>query len=225
MTSVNVHIAPSPVNIATYGGNPVSSEKMGTAKRDAMPAQNTSWPRGASSDGSGNVESSSDVSSSTWFTRNANDPTRQTTEGRKSSVMVGTVDNWLLIQSMVVVTSPIGVQTPPAFAATTTIAPKRRRSSSLGTSLRSKETMTMVTVRLFKIAERKKVRKPMTQKRVFFDFVVIKLVTTLKPWCASTTSTMVEAARRKKQISDTSESCSLSCSRTDSDATPFASPK
>mmetsp|Transcript_47424 Transcript_47424/g.143563 ORF Transcript_47424/g.143563 Transcript_47424/m.143563 type:complete len:225 (-) Transcript_47424:1424-2098(-) len=220
--SVSVHIAPRPVNIAMYGGNPVSSENTGTARRAAMPAQNTSCPRGASSEGSGKVDSSSEPSSSTWFTRNANEPTRQTTEGKKSSVTVGTVDRLLLIQSIVVVTSPIGVQTPPAFAATTTIAPKRRRSSSLGTSFRSKDTMTIVTVRLFNMAERKKVRKPITQNNVFFDFVVIKLVTTLKPWCASTTSTMVEAARRKKQISDTSESCSLSCSRTDSDATPSA---
>jgi hypothetical protein len=38
--------------------------------------------------------------------------------------------------------------------------------------------MTMVTVKLFKIADRKNVRNPITQKRDFLDFVVIKLVTT-----------------------------------------------
>ena len=52
--------------------------------------------------------------------------------------------------------------TPPAFAATTTMAPKSLLSSSFGISLRNSDIMTMVTVRLFSIADRKKVKSPMT---------------------------------------------------------------
>jgi hypothetical protein len=52
---------------------------------------------------------------------------------------------------MVVVTTPMGVHTPPAFAATTTIAPKRRRSSSIGIIFRNRLIMTIVTVKLFRM--------------------------------------------------------------------------
>mmetsp|Transcript_50929 Transcript_50929/g.75522 ORF Transcript_50929/g.75522 Transcript_50929/m.75522 type:complete len:266 (-) Transcript_50929:1238-2035(-) len=182
ITSVRVHIAPRPVSIARYGGRPVSSLKTGTARSAAIPNQNTRVPRGAREEGSGRVDSSREESSSTWPTRKAREPTRQTTEGKKSCVTVGTVVSCPLIHSIVVVTSPMGVHTPPAFAATTTMAPKRRRSTSFGTNLRRRDTMTMVTVRLLRMEERKKVRNPIVQKSPFFDLVVILLVTTLKPW-------------------------------------------
>mmetsp|Transcript_16185 Transcript_16185/g.44816 ORF Transcript_16185/g.44816 Transcript_16185/m.44816 type:complete len:218 (+) Transcript_16185:1273-1926(+) len=216
-------MAPSPVSIAKYGGRPVNSENTGTQRRQAIPLQNTKSPRGASSDGSGRVEFSNESSSSTWFTRNARETTRQTKDGMNNSVTVGIVESWLLIQSMVVVTSPIGVQTPPAFAATTTIPPKSFLSSTFGTSFFNSEHMTIVTVKLLRIAERKNVRKPIVQKRDFLEVVLIWFVTTLKPWWASTTSTIVEAASRKKQISETSASCSPNCSITESDATPVLS--
>mmetsp|Transcript_17693 Transcript_17693/g.28963 ORF Transcript_17693/g.28963 Transcript_17693/m.28963 type:complete len:147 (-) Transcript_17693:1226-1666(-) len=146
-----------------------------------MPVQKTTCPLGAKGDGGGSVDSAKDESSSTWLTRKNNDATRHTIEGRNNSVTVGIVERLLLIQSIVVVTSPIGVQTPPALAATTTIAPNNLLSSSLGTNFLSKDTITIVTVKLFKIAERKNVKKPITQNNPFFDLVVIKFVTTLKP--------------------------------------------
>jgi hypothetical protein len=43
--------------------------------------------------------------------------------------MIASVVTWPCIQSMVVVTSPIGDHAPPAFAATTIIPAKKRRSS------------------------------------------------------------------------------------------------
>ena len=96
-------------------------------------------------------------------------PGRQRTGGgglmldtRKSCVTVGTVDSWLFIHSIVVVTCSMGVHTPPAFAATATMAPTSLLSSSFGVRLRNSDTMTMVTVRLFSIADRKKVKSPMT---------------------------------------------------------------
>ena len=94
---------------------------------------------------------------------------------------VGIVDSWLFIQSMVVVTSPIGVHTPPAFAATTTMAPNNLRSFSTCTSFFKRDHMTMVAVKLFRMAERKNVRNPIVQKSVFLEVVVIRLVTTLNP--------------------------------------------
>ena len=50
--------------MARYGGRPVSSEKTGTKRRQAMPAQNTKRPRVANGDGGGNVDSDNDASSS-----------------------------------------------------------------------------------------------------------------------------------------------------------------
>ena len=46
-----------------------------------------------------------------------------TKDGIKSVVMVGSAVICPLIHSMVVVTSPMGVHAPPAFAAITTTAP------------------------------------------------------------------------------------------------------
>ena len=103
---------------------------------------------------------------------------RHEIEGKKSCVIVGKVVSWPLIHSIVVVTSPIGVQTPPALAATTTIAPNKRLSSSLGINFRRRETITIVTVRLFNMEERKKVKKPIIQNKAFLDFVVMRLVIT-----------------------------------------------
>jgi hypothetical protein len=66
----------------------------------------------------------------------------------------------------------------------------------------------MVTVRLFKMADRKKVMIPTNQKSLFLDETCRRSVSARKPWCASTTSTIVEAASRKKQMSETSARCS-----------------
>mmetsp|Transcript_12582 Transcript_12582/g.14382 ORF Transcript_12582/g.14382 Transcript_12582/m.14382 type:complete len:263 (-) Transcript_12582:1522-2310(-) len=174
--SVNVHMAPNPVNIAKYGGRPVNSAKTGTNRSEPMPLQNTKLPRGANFDDSGNNEElspSSASSSSTWLTKTASDPIRQTKEGRKRSKTVGSVDKLLLIQSIVVVTSPIGVHTPPAFAATTTMPPNNLRSFSLGINFLRSEHITIVTVKLFKMALRKNVRKPIVQNSSFFELVLI----------------------------------------------------
>src|SRR5688572_20749419 len=46
--------------------------------------------------------------------------TKQTSDGRIVLIMILPVVIWFPIQSMVVVTSPIGLQAPPAFAEITT---------------------------------------------------------------------------------------------------------
>lgn len=48
---------------------------------------------------------------------------RETIDGRIRSRMVGRVEMLPLIHSIVVVTSPMGVQAPPALAARTMMAP------------------------------------------------------------------------------------------------------
>jgi hypothetical protein len=60
---------------------------------------------------------------------------------------------WPPIHSIVVVTSPIGDQAPPALAAMTMMPAKNRRSAWLDSSLRISEIMTMVVVRLSSSAD------------------------------------------------------------------------
>ena len=55
----------------------------------------------------------------TWGSSIKVDTTMETKLGRKRLVTMGMVERFSLIQSMVVVTSPIGVHTPPALAETT----------------------------------------------------------------------------------------------------------
>ena len=104
------------------------------------------------------------------------------------------------IQSMVVVTSPIGVQAPPALAAMMMMPAKKRRSSRLSNSFFISDTMTMAVVRLSRIELRKKVTKPTNHIRLDSFVVRMREVMTSKPSCASTTSTMVIAPIRKNTI-------------------------
>ncbi len=125
---------------------------------------------------------------------------RLTTEGTKTEVMMPIAVIWPPIHSIVVVTSPIGDQAPPELAAMTMMPAKNRRSAWCESSLRISETMTMVVVRLSSSALRKKVTKPTSHIRVDSCCVLIRLVITSKPLCASITSTMVIAPIRKKMI-------------------------
>ena len=63
------------------------------------------------------------------------------------------------IHNIVVVTSPIGDQAPPAFAAIITIPVKYSLSLSSFINFLNKETITMVVVRLSKMADRKECQK------------------------------------------------------------------
>ena len=129
---------------------------------------------------------------------------RQTRLGINSPTITPEAVIWLPIQSMVVVTSPIGDQAPPALAAITTTPTNNQRSGRPRISLRSSETMTMVVVRLSSAADRKKVRKPMIHSRCTRFRVWIRSVMTLKPSCESMSSTMVMAPSRKNRISEIS---------------------
>src|SRR5712672_1967363 len=118
------------------------------------------------------------------------------------------------IQSMVVVTSPMADQAPPALAAMTIIDAKNKRSLGLSSSFRISEIITIVVVRLSRIALRKKVTKPTSHIRVACFLVRISEVITSKPLCASITSTIVMAPIRKNTIWAVEETDSLSCCST-----------
>ena len=125
---------------------------------------------------------------------------RLTKLGIKSLSMILAGEICPPIQSMVVVTSPIGVQAPPAFAAIMTIPTKSSRSFWFRINFRSNETITIVVVKLFKTAERKKVIKPTIQTNLRLSVWAIKLVIISKPSWASINSTIVIAPSRKKRI-------------------------
>ena len=116
------------------------------------------------------------------------------------------------IHNIVVVTSPIGVQAPPALAAITTIPIKNILVCLSLINFLNKETITMVVVRLSRTAERKNVTMLIIQSNLRLSFVVILLVMTSKPSWASISSTIVIAPNRKNKIPDICPKCSYSCS-------------
>ena len=125
---------------------------------------------------------------------------RFTTEGKNRPWIIASGVICPPIQSMVVVTSPMGDHAPPAFAAITIIPAKNNLSSRLSRSLRTKEIITIVVVKLSKIELRKKATQQIIHSNIGKLCVLILAVTTSKPWCASTTSTMAMAAIKKKTI-------------------------
>ncbi|MGY3459863.1 hypothetical protein ACVWW5_005313 [Bradyrhizobium sp. LM3.4] len=131
---------------------------------------------------------------------NASGTSRLSSEGRNTAPMIFSGEICPPIHSMVVVTSPITVHAPPAFAAMTMREANSRRSSRLAISRWISETMTMVVVRLSRIALRKKVTKPISHIRRIWLVVLMREVMTSKPSWASMTSTMVIAPIRKNTI-------------------------
>lgn len=121
-------------------------------------------------------------------------------DGRNTAFMMLTGVIWPPIQSIVVVTSPITVQAPPALAAITMMDANSRRSFLLPISFWISEIITMVVVRLSRIELRKNVTKPMIHIRVVCFVVRMIEVMTSKPLWASITSTIVMAPIRKKTI-------------------------
>ena len=77
-----------------------------------------------------------------------------------------------------VVTSPNGLQAPPALAAITVIPTKNNRCSLLSINLRSSDTITIVVVRLSSTALKKKVSPPIIQSSLTALLVFIRSVIT-----------------------------------------------
>mmetsp|Transcript_2130 Transcript_2130/g.7577 ORF Transcript_2130/g.7577 Transcript_2130/m.7577 type:complete len:399 (-) Transcript_2130:514-1710(-) len=210
--SVSSQMLPRPNSMPRYGGKPVVALKTGTKIRLARPTKKTRMPFGAMRESPALSGASFLPCSSGMLVMSASGTAKLTADGRTRSFMVAMVEIWPLIHSIVVVTSPMGVHAPPALAAMTTTAPSSLRRSGSLTSLRSRETITMVDVRLSSTADKQKVRMPTNHTRVVMSSVSMASVMILKPWWASTTSTMVIAPKRKKMMPETSDTCSASCS-------------
>ena len=112
-------------------------------------------------------------------------------------------------QSMMVVTSPIGENAPPALAAMTIRQANLHLSVLSATILRSNMTMTMVVVRLSNTADMKYVMKESIHRSSFFFLVVILSVMMENPLCASMSSTIVIAPIRKNSVDATSPNPSM----------------
>src|SRR5690606_22839604 len=105
------------------------------------------------------------------------------------------------IQSIVVVTSPIGDHAPPAFVAITTSAAYQILSSLLWISFLKSVINTIVAVRLSIIAESKKPIIPIVHNNFRLLLVLTTLLSTSKPRCKSIISTIVIAPIKKIRIS------------------------
>src|SRR5688572_4809689 len=99
--------------------------------------------------------------------------TMHTILGSISVLIILTAEICPPIHNIVVVTSPMGDQAPPALAAMTIMPAKNKRMFLFGTSFRTRETMTIDVVRLSRMAERKKVTPQIIHNNVFGFFVLI----------------------------------------------------
>mmetsp|Transcript_11388 Transcript_11388/g.35233 ORF Transcript_11388/g.35233 Transcript_11388/m.35233 type:complete len:206 (+) Transcript_11388:500-1117(+) len=142
--------------------------------------------------------------------------TPATRDGMNKEVTVSRAEILPWIQSIVVVTSPIGLQAPPAFAATTARPPQRRRhSSSSGTMWRRSLTATIVAVRLSMTELMKKLSRQMigiSASRRLRTSRSMARVTTVKPPKWSMDSTRPMAGSRKRMMLPTSSRPRLSSS-------------
>ncbi len=132
--------------------------------------------------------------------------------GTKVSAIILNVVTLPFIQSIMVVTSPIGDHAPPELAARMIIPAKNHLSSLSSISFRSRATITMVVVRLSKTADIKNVTILIIHSSLLLSLVVILSVIIRKPLCLSIISTMVMAPNKKNSISDVSPRCPISSS-------------
>ncbi len=107
--------------------------------------------------------------------------TIDTTLGRKQRVMTAPVEIFPAIQSMMVVTSPIGDHAPPALAARMIMPPKNQRSFWSVINLRSKAIITIAVVRLSSRADSRKVRNESAHSSLTLLLVLMWSVMMLNP--------------------------------------------
>ncbi len=106
----------------------------------------------------------------------------ETRLGMNACNITAPVETFPATHSMMVVTSPMGLQAPPEFAARMTMPPKNQRSCLSGINFLRSVTITMAVVRLSRIAEKKKVMKLSTQRSFTLFVVLIWSVMMEKPW-------------------------------------------
>mmetsp|Transcript_25359 Transcript_25359/g.60325 ORF Transcript_25359/g.60325 Transcript_25359/m.60325 type:complete len:226 (+) Transcript_25359:632-1309(+) len=162
------------------------------------------------------VSASSAMRRAAWHLKPHKGKTPATKDGKKSQSTVCTAEMRSWIQSMVVVTSPMGLQAPPALAAITARPPHSWRYSWLsGAKRRRIFTATMVEVRLSITELSIKVRMQMMgMSRSFRPSMALRMVmfTKAKPSKWSMDSTTPMAGSRKSKTLPTSSSPWLSSS-------------
>ena len=121
-------------------------------------------------------------------------------DGKNSFVINADVVTFSFIHSIIVVTSPVGVQAPPLFAAIIIIPANIQRSWRSETILRNSIVMTMAVVKLSRIDDIKNVIKERIQRRLRFERVDILSVTHINPPCTSISSTIAIAPIRYRTI-------------------------
>ena len=121
---------------------------------------------------------------------------RAATLGKNKDRMTSPEVMLSFIHNIIVVTSPIGVQAPPALAAMTTTLPKIHLSCGLSSNFCKSIIITMAEVILSSTEDIKKVINPISQSNFFLLRVVIRLVMPSKPLCISMSSTIVMAPNK-----------------------------
>mmetsp|Transcript_11393 Transcript_11393/g.35255 ORF Transcript_11393/g.35255 Transcript_11393/m.35255 type:complete len:238 (+) Transcript_11393:860-1573(+) len=229
--SVATHTMPRARSMPRYGGRPVQIFRTGTMRMQLMPRASTPTFEAVTFAGPEPTDSSARLTSPghaadscaleaacrlACHQRPASGTTPATREGRNRPATVSKAEILPWIQSIVVVTSPIGLQAPPAFAATTARPPQRRRhSSSSGTMWRRSLTATIVAVRLSMTELMKKLSRQMigiSASRRLRTSRSMARVTTVKPPKWSMDSTRPMAGSRKRMMLPTSSRPRLSSS-------------
>ena len=101
--------------------------------------------------------------------------------GKKVLIIIFQVVTCPPIHSIVVVTSPIGLQAPPAFAEIITRPANNHLCFLSSTSFLKRDTITIVVVRLSNAAERKKVIREILQTSLTVLLVCILSIIIWKP--------------------------------------------
>ena len=177
ISSVIIHINPSPNKIPMYGGRCVIVLNTGTKSRQPTPTKNK-VPFKCILVKVDRFSSCASIRTSVPFIRRLMINTGMimlTRLGRMVCTMMEPAVICPPIQSMVVVTSPMATRRP-CVGGDHHQSRKSNRSSFSAMILRSNETSTMVVVRLSSTAERKKVSVAMIHTSFFLLVVLIRFV-------------------------------------------------
>mmetsp|Transcript_21115 Transcript_21115/g.66781 ORF Transcript_21115/g.66781 Transcript_21115/m.66781 type:complete len:234 (-) Transcript_21115:743-1444(-) len=221
--SVATHTMPRARSMPRYGGRPVQIFRTGTMRMQLMPRASTPTFEAVTFAGPEPTDSSARLTSPghaadscaleaacrlACHQRPASGTTPATREGRNRPATVSKAEILPWIQSIVVVTSPIGLQAPPAFAAITAQLPQlRRKDSSFLATWRRSFNATIVAVRLSMTELRKKVKRQMmgiNRSTLPAIILLIMDVTIAKPPKWSMDSTTPMAGKRNRMTLPTS---------------------
>src|SRR5690606_37559184 len=158
MISDTIQITAKLSSMPMKGGKCVKVLKIGTLSRPIKPSikNNACCPGRTLSGGIDAPDTATSIVLGIMKVSTSKGTSRQMMLGNATCSMSCHGVNLPAIHSIVVVTSPIGVQAPPALAAMTTTPTKYGRHLGSGTTFRRIDTMTMVVVKLSNTDDMKK---------------------------------------------------------------------